>query len=106
MISSYVSRPFPRFCVLPSAPRFRFELTGSAQFITTLRTPIAKFKGAYKDTYPEELLAAVLKATRERLEVQGLDIARVQDIAVGTVLMELGGKSCLREESQCQLIIY
>lgn len=65
----------------------------AAQFVTALRTPIAKFKGAYKDTYPEELLAHVLKATRERLEGQGLDIqgGGVQDIAVGTVLMELGG---------------
>ena len=42
---------------------------------------------------PTELLAHVLKATRERLEAQGLDVkgGAVQDIAVGTVLMELGG---------------
>lgn len=43
--------------------------------------------------YPEELLAHVLKATRERLEAQGLDVkgGAVQDIVAGTVLMELGG---------------
>lgn len=62
-------------------------------FITSLRTPIGKFKGGFKDMYPEELLAHVLKATRERLQAQGLDVkgGAVQDIAVGTVLMELGG---------------
>ncbi|KAK4704816.1 acetyl-CoA C-acetyltransferase, partial [Phenoliferia sp. Uapishka_3] len=62
-------------------------------FVTSLRTPIGKFKGGFKDMYPEELLSHVLKATRERLEAQGLDVkgGAVQDMAVGTVLMELGG---------------
>lgn len=43
--------------------------------------------------YPEELLAHVLKSTKERLESQGLDVNSgvIQDIVVGTVLMELGG---------------
>lgn len=59
--------------------------------ITALRTPVAKFKGSYKDTYPEELLAEILKATRLRLETQGLDAGKVEDISTGTVLMELGG---------------
>lgn len=61
--------------------------------ITALRTPVARVKGSYKDTYPEELLGHILKATRERLEQQGLDVkgGKVEDIAVGTVLMELGG---------------
>lgn len=59
--------------------------------ITALRTPVAKFKGSYKDTYPEELLAEILKATRLRLEKQGLDAGKVEDISTGTVLMELGG---------------
>lgn len=46
-----------------------------------------------QDMYPEELLAHVLKATKERLEAQGLDVngGAVQDIHTGTVLMELGG---------------
>ncbi|KAM0755985.1 thiolase [Meredithblackwellia eburnea MCA 4105] len=62
-------------------------------FVTSLRTPIAKFRGGFKDMYPEELLSHVLKATKERLEAQGLDVngGAVQDIHVGTVLMELGG---------------
>lgn len=61
--------------------------------ITALRTPVGRVKGGFKDTYPEELLGHVLKATRERLEKQGLDVkgGKVDDVAVGTVLMELGG---------------
>lgn len=63
------------------------------QFVTSLRTPIGKFRGGFKDMYPEELLSHVLKSTKERLEAQGLDVdgGAVQDIHVGTVLMELGG---------------
>ncbi|KAH0445392.1 hypothetical protein IEQ34_025522 [Dendrobium chrysotoxum] len=61
--------------------------------VTATRLPVAKFKGSYKDTHAEELLAEVLIATREKLEQQGLDVkgGKVEDIAVGTVLMELGG---------------
>ncbi|KDE03031.1 acetyl-CoA acyltransferase [Microbotryum lychnidis-dioicae p1A1 Lamole] len=61
--------------------------------VTSLRTPIAKFRGAYKDMYPEELLSHVLKSTRKKLEAQGVDVQSglVEDIHVGTVLMELGG---------------
>lgn len=72
---------------------FFFPSSGDEQFITTLRTPIGKLKGALKDMYPEELLTHVLKATREKLEAVGVDVkgGAVQDIAVGTVLMELGG---------------
>ena len=38
-------------------------------------------------------MAAILSSTRERLEAQGLDVkgGAVEDIATGTVLMELGG---------------
>ena len=79
--------------------------------VTALRTPFGKFKGTFKvcfrgprkrmladfhmkqDAYPEELLASILSATRERLEAQGLDVKSglVEDISTGTVLMELGG---------------
>lgn len=43
--------------------------------------------------YPEELLSHVLRSTKERLEGMGVDVqgGAVQDIHVGTVLMELGG---------------
>lgn len=70
--------------------------------LTALRTPIGRaYKGGLKDTYPEELLAHVLSATKSRLEKEfGLDFKTqletnqkpiIEDIAVGTVLMELGG---------------
>ncbi|EGG00276.1 uncharacterized protein MELLADRAFT_67960 [Melampsora larici-populina 98AG31] len=70
--------------------------------LTALRTPIGRaYKGALKDTYPEELLAHVLSATKSRLENEfKLDFKTdlesnqkplIEDIAVGTVLMELGG---------------
>ncbi|KAK4058853.1 hypothetical protein OIO90_000299 [Microbotryomycetes sp. JL221] len=62
-------------------------------FVTSLRTPIGKFKGGFKDMYPEEMLSHVLKSTRDRLESMGVDVQSgiVEDIHVGTVLMELGG---------------
>ncbi|GAA6047605.1 hypothetical protein JCM3770_001586 [Rhodotorula araucariae] len=61
--------------------------------VTSLRTPIGKFKGGLKDMHAEELLSHVLRETRKRLEAQGVDVkgGAVQDIHNGTVLMELGG---------------
>ncbi|GAA5848174.1 hypothetical protein JCM8547_004433 [Rhodosporidiobolus lusitaniae] len=61
--------------------------------VTSLRTPIGRFKGGLKDMHAEELLSHVLRATKERLEAQGVDVqgGAVQDIHNGTVLMELGG---------------
>ncbi|EFP83789.1 acetyl-CoA acyltransferase [Puccinia graminis f. sp. tritici CRL 75-36-700-3] len=60
--------------------------------ITALRTAIARSgKGSFKDSYPEELLSHVLDASRQRLEGMSVRAGQVQDIAVGTVLMELGG---------------
>lgn len=48
------------------------------------RTPLCKAKrGAFKDTYPDDLLAPVLKAL---LEKTNLNPAEVGDIVVGTVL--------------------
>ncbi|EPQ28536.1 uncharacterized protein PFL1_03840 [Pseudozyma flocculosa PF-1] len=60
-------------------------------FTTALRTPIARMKKGFKDAYPEELLAHVLRRTRERLESRGVDKSIIEDICTGTVLMELGG---------------
>ena len=59
-------------------------------FLTALRTPVTRAKkGDLKDAYPEELLSAVLKATL--VANPNLDPAKVQDVAVGNVLQELGG---------------
>ncbi|KAG0145815.1 hypothetical protein CROQUDRAFT_78401 [Cronartium quercuum f. sp. fusiforme G11] len=67
--------------------------------ITALRTPFGRsHKGSLKDTYPEELLSHILSATKAQLESFGLNVAHksnsrpiIEEIVVGTVLMELGG---------------
>ncbi|KOS17416.1 3-ketoacyl-CoA thiolase 1 [Escovopsis weberi] len=63
--------------------------------LSALRTPICRaYKGRLRDAYPEELLASVLRATRA--SVPELDPARVEDVAVGVVLSELGGSKAAR----------
>ncbi|XP_044719060.1 3-ketoacyl-CoA thiolase [Hirsutella rhossiliensis] len=63
--------------------------------LSSLRTPICRaYKGRLKDAYPEELLAAVLDATRRRLPAEA--VAAVDDVAVGVVLSELGGSKAAR----------
>ncbi len=58
--------------------------------LSSLRTPVTRAKkGAFKDAYPEELLSAVLKATLAA--VPNLDPSKIDDVAVGSVLQELGG---------------
>ncbi|GAW17588.1 hypothetical protein ANO14919_070470 [Xylariales sp. No.14919] len=63
--------------------------------LSSLRTPVCRaYKGQLRDAYPEELLAAVLKATLAAHPA--LDAAAVQDVAVGVVLSELGGSKAAR----------
>lgn len=58
--------------------------------LSALRTPITRaHKGSLKDAYPEELLCHVLKATLAANP--NLDPARIDDVAIGSVLQELGG---------------
>ena len=58
--------------------------------LSSLRTPVTRAKkGAFKDAYPEELLSAVLRATLAANP--NLDPARIDDVAIGSVLQELGG---------------
>ncbi|KAH2194374.1 hypothetical protein EMGR_005980 [Emarellia grisea] len=58
--------------------------------LSALRTPVTRAKkGGFKDTYPEELLSHVLKATLEANP--NLDPALIDDVAIGSVLQELGG---------------
>lgn len=71
------------------------KLPSDVVILTSLRTPICRsYKGQLKDAYPEELLSAVLAATREA--VPGLDPAVVEDVGVGVVLSELGGSKASR----------
>ena len=64
--------------------------SGDVVILSALRTPLtwAK-KGGLRDAYPEELLSTVLKATLARNP--NLDPSKIQDVAVGSVLQELGG---------------
>lgn len=63
--------------------------------LSSLRTPICRsYKGQLKDTYPEELLASVLRATLAANPT--LDPAAIHDVAVGVVLSELGGSKAAR----------
>ena len=58
--------------------------------LSSLRTPVTRAKkGGFKDSYPEELLSHVLKATLEANPK--LDPALIEDVAIGSVLQELGG---------------
>lgn len=58
--------------------------------LSSLRTPVTRAKkGGFKDAYPEELLANVLKATLEANP--NLDPALIEDVCIGSVLQELGG---------------
>ncbi|KAJ5628241.1 3-ketoacyl-CoA thiolaseperoxisomal [Penicillium lividum] len=58
--------------------------------LSALRTPITRAKkGGFKDAYPEELLASVLRATLKANP--NLDPALIDDVTIGSVLQELGG---------------
>lgn len=63
--------------------------------LSSLRTPICRSnRGRLKDAYPEELLATVLRATLDANPK--LDPAKIDDVAVGVVLSELGGSKAAR----------
>ena len=58
--------------------------------LSSLRTPLTRAKkGGLKDAYPEELLYHVLRATLAANP--SLDPSLIRDVAVGSVLQELGG---------------
>lgn len=63
--------------------------------ISSLRTPVCRsYRGQLKDAYPEEMLAAVLRATLDRNP--SLPATAVEDVSVGVVLSELGGSKAAR----------
>jgi len=58
--------------------------------LSSVRTPLTRAKkGGLKDAYPEELLFHVLRATLAAYP--SLDPSLIKDVAVGSVLQELGG---------------
>ncbi|KAK1754232.1 peroxisomal 3-ketoacyl-CoA thiolase 2 [Echria macrotheca] len=76
------------FAVLAKAPT-------DVVILSSLRTPICRsYKGQLRDAYPEELLSVVLRATLDAHP--DLDPARIDDVAVGVVLSELGGSKAAR----------
>lgn len=63
--------------------------------LSSLRTPVTRsFKGGFRDAYDHELLSHVLKATLAANP--NLDPAKINDVAVGVVLAELGGSKAAR----------
>jgi acetyl-CoA acyltransferase 1 len=80
-----MSSPIPRGLkqVLHKSPSDIVILSAKRTAITRAK------KGGFKDAYPEELLAHVLKATLEANP--NLDPALIDDVAIGSVLQELGG---------------
>ncbi|ROT42673.1 acetyl-CoA acetyltransferase [Sodiomyces alkalinus F11] len=63
--------------------------------LSSLRTPICRsYRGQLKDAYPEELLSVVLRATLDANP--NLDPSKIDDVAVGVVLSELGGSKAGR----------
>uniref|UniRef100_A0A1D1ZDC1 acetyl-CoA C-acyltransferase n=1 Tax=Anthurium amnicola TaxID=1678845 RepID=A0A1D1ZDC1_9ARAE len=62
--------------------------------VAAVRTPMTRSKkGGFKDTLPEELLAAALKGVLDRA---GIDPKLIEDIAVGNVLPPGGGATTAR----------
>ncbi|CCX07864.1 Similar to 3-ketoacyl-CoA thiolase B, peroxisomal; acc. no. P07871 [Pyronema omphalodes CBS 100304] len=58
-------------------------------FVSALRTPVTRAKkGGFKDAYPEELLAHVLRSTLDKTKI---DPTKIDDVTIGVVLSELGG---------------
>ncbi|KIX94692.1 uncharacterized protein Z520_09738 [Fonsecaea multimorphosa CBS 102226] len=63
--------------------------------LSSLRTPVTRaVKGGFRDAYDHELLSHVLRATLAANP--NLDPAKIDDVAVGVVLAELGGSKAAR----------
>ncbi|KAJ9100915.1 3-ketoacyl-CoA thiolase with broad chain length specificity [Naganishia adeliensis] len=81
---------------IPSLGRAKLLLNSADDvvIVAAVRTAVTKGKkGGFKDTHPEELLAAVLKEVVARGKV---DVNLIEDIAVGNVLPAGGGASAAR----------
>ncbi|KAI9149786.1 3-ketoacyl-CoA thiolase with broad chain length specificity [Blastocladiella emersonii ATCC 22665] len=75
-------------------PSVNVKSPNDVVIVSALRTPITRArKGGFAQTHPEELLAAVLKATIEKTRI---DPKLVQDIQVGNVLPPGGGATVAR----------
>ncbi|KIW55792.1 hypothetical protein PV05_04517 [Exophiala xenobiotica] len=67
--------------------------------LSSLRTPVTRaVKGGFRDAYDHELLSHVLRATLAANP--NLDPVKIDDVAVGVVLAELGGSKAARMAQQ------
>lgn len=67
--------------------------------VCAVRTAITRAKrGGFKDTHPDQLLTAVLKAIHERTK---LNVNLVEDVVVGNVLPAGGGATAARMATLC-----
>jgi acetyl-CoA acyltransferase 1 len=81
----------------PAVARIGTKSPDDVVVVTAVRTPMTKAKkGGFKDTLPEDLLAAVLKAILEKSKI---DPKLIQDVAVGNVLPPGGGATVARAAS-------
>ncbi|KAI1315957.1 3-ketoacyl-CoA thiolase with broad chain length specificity [Mortierella claussenii] len=92
-ISSHLSSS-----LLPPSPvvhtKIGVQSPDDVVIVDAVRTPLTRGKkGGFKDTVPEDLLAAVLIAIKDRTKI---DPALVDDICVGTVLQAAGGATVSR----------
>ena len=78
----------------PSLPKIGKKSPEDVVIVTAVRTAITKSrKGGFKDTHPEELLAAVFEAVIDKSKI---DPKLIQDVAVGNVLPPGGGATVAR----------
>ncbi|KAF8948619.1 3-ketoacyl-CoA thiolase with broad chain length specificity [Haplosporangium gracile] len=78
----------------PSGAKIGVKSDDDVVICCAIRTPITRgFKGGFKDTVPEDLLAEVLIAVKERTKI---DPSLVEDICVGNVLQPSGGATTSR----------
>ncbi|KAJ1565376.1 3-ketoacyl-CoA thiolase, peroxisomal [Nowakowskiella sp. JEL0078] len=74
--------------------RIGFKSPDDVVIVSALRTAITRARrGPFKDTHPEKLLKAVLKATLDRT---GINPALIEDVQVGNVLPAGGGATVAR----------
>uniref|UniRef100_A0A1D1XWD5 acetyl-CoA C-acyltransferase n=1 Tax=Anthurium amnicola TaxID=1678845 RepID=A0A1D1XWD5_9ARAE len=81
----------------PAIARIGTKSPDDVVVVTAIRTPMTKSKkGGFKDTLPEDLLAAALKGVLEKSKI---DPKLIQDVAVGNVLPPGGGATVARAAS-------
>ncbi|KAG9149325.1 hypothetical protein Leryth_003297 [Lithospermum erythrorhizon] len=80
---NYISNVSPSIC-LAEGGKLKAPSGDDVVIVAAYRTPLCKAKrGGFKDTHPDDLLAAVLKALIDKTHVKPTEVG---DVIVGTVL--------------------